>query len=127
MNGPLGTVTGTVTGDLTARFLPDGSVAGVARGSYDGGTVADVCVCGTWLANVIRDAAGQYRLEGSWTHPQAAGTHEGRGGGPVLWYINTSTNPISASGNFTGLVTFAVSPFPLTVGGTWTATVPLDP
>lgn len=131
-SGPVGAIGGTVTGTWTVRFMPDGSVAGVARGTYDGGTVpvpllGPVCICGTWLANVIRGSDGQYRFEGSWTHPQAAGTADGRGGGSVVWYINTGTSPIQATGNFQGAVNISLPVPPLMLGGTWNATLPITP
>jgi|GEM_PF-2888222 len=135
----VGAVNGTVSGDWTVRFMPDGSVAGTASGSYDGGNIAvagygTVCICGTWLANVIRGSDGLFRLEGSWTHPVVSGTLDGRGGGPIVWYINTSTSPMQASGNFDGSVGFAVTlpglgatSIPISVSGNWNATLPLNP
>lgn len=135
----VGAVSGSVTGDWTVRFMPDGSVAGTASGRYDGGNIAvasygSVCICGTWLANVIKGTDGQFRLEGSWTHPVVSGTVDGRGGGPIVWYINTSTTPMQASGNFDGSVGFAVTipglgtlSYPVTVGGNWNAVLPLNP
>lgn len=135
----VGAVNGAVTGDWTVRFMPDGSVAGTASGSYDGGniTVAGygaVCICGTWLANVIRGTDGQFRLEGSWTHPVVSGTLDGRGGGPIVWYIDTSTSPMQASGNFDGSVGFAVTipllgtvSYPVSVSGNWNAVLPINP
>lgn len=135
----VGAVNGTVAGDWTVRFMPDGSVAGTASGSYDGGNVTvagygAICICGTWLANVIRGTDGQFRLEGSWTHPVVSGTLDGRGGGPIVWYINVGTTPMQASGNFDGSVGFSVTiPFlgtvsyPVSVGGNWNAALPLNP
>lgn len=135
----VGAVNGTVTGDWTVRVMPDGSVAGTASGSYDGGNIpvagyGSVCICGTWLANVVRGTDGQFRLEGSWTHPVVSGTLDGRGGGPIVWYINTSTTPMQASGNFDGSVGFTVTipllgtvSVPVSTSGTWTAELPLNP
>ncbi len=135
----VGAVNGTVTGDWTVRFMADGSVAGTASGNYDGGNIpvagyGSVCICGTWLANVIRGTDGQFRLEGSWTHPVVSGTLDGRGGGPIVWYIDTSTTPIQASGNFDGSVGFSVTipglgtvSYPVSVGGNWNAVLPLNP
>ena len=135
----VGAVSGTVTGDWTVRFMPDGSVAGTASGSYDGGNIpvagyGTICICGTWLANVIRGSDGQFRLEGSWTHPVVSGTLDGRGGGPIVWYIDISTTPMQASGNFDGSVGFAVTipglgamSIPVSVSGNWNATLPINP
>lgn len=134
----VGAVNGTVSGDWTVRVMPDGSVAGTASGSYDGGSIAvqgyTICICGTWLANVVRGSDGQFRLEGSWTHPVVSGTLDGRGGGPIVWYIDTSTSPMQAGGNFDGSVGFSVAipllgtqTVPVSVGGTWNATLPLNP
>lgn len=135
----VGAVNGTVTGDWTVRFMPDGSVAGTASGSYDGGSIpvagyGAICICGTWLANVVRGTDGQFRLEGSWTHPVVSGTLDGRGGGPIVWYIDTGTTPMQAGGNFDGSVGFTVTiPFlgtatyPVSVSGNWNAVLPINP
>lgn len=136
----VGSINGAVTGGWTVRFMPDGSVAGTASGSYDGGNIAvsgygSVCICGTWIASVNRGADGTYRLDGSWTHPVVSGTLDGSGGGPLVWYIDTSTAPIQATGNFSGATTFTVplpAPMPpmqvpLSTSGTWNATLPINP
>ncbi|OFZ85582.1 MAG: hypothetical protein A2V78_08540 [Betaproteobacteria bacterium RBG_16_64_18] len=135
----VGAVNGTVSGDWTVRFMPDGSVAGTASGSYDGGNISvagygAICICGNWLANIVRGSDGQFRLEGSWTHPVVSGTLDGRGGGPIVWYIDTSTAPMQASGNFDGSVGFSVTipilgtaTIPVSVGGSWNAVLPINP
>ena len=136
----LGAITGSVDGTWRVSFMTDGSVTGSASGSYDGGTYAtdygSVCVCGNWIAAISRGADGQYRLEGSWTHPDISGTLSGSGGGPIVWYIDTSTNPIQASGNFSGSNSFSIvmgpagtppTSVPVSVSGRWTATLPIDP
>ncbi len=135
----VGSVAGTVTGDWTARIQADGSVSGTASGSYDGGNVAipgygSICICGTWLANVVSGSNGEYQLQGAWTHPVVSGSLDGSGGGPLVWYLNLGTTPFQASGNFDGQVSFRVSVpvigtmnIPVTVGGTWNATLPLNP
>jgi len=135
----VGAVSGAANGNWTVRFMPDGSVVGTASGTYDGGNKSvagygSVCICGSWLANVTQGADGQFRLEGSWTHPVVSGTLDGRGGGPIVWYINTSTSPMQATGSFDGSVAFTVSiPFlgtasyPVSVGGNWSAVLPINP
>lgn len=136
----VGSVNGTVSGDWLVRFMPDGSVSGTASGSYDGGNIVvagygSVCICGTWIALVTRDAGGQFRLEGSWTHPVISGTLGGSGGGPIVWYINPDTNPIQANGTFSGSTVFTVPlslPIPpisvaVSTSGNWDAILPIDP
>jgi hypothetical protein len=135
----VGAVSGTVSGDWSVRVLADGSVAGSASGTYDGGSIAipgygSICICGTWLANVSQGENGQYRLEGGWTHPVVSGNLEGSGGGPLVWYLDVSTTPIQASGDFSGRVGFVVSvpvlgtmSVPVSVNGSWTATLPINP
>lgn len=136
----VGSVNGTVSGDWLVRFMPDGSVSGTASGSYDGGNIVvggygSVCICGTWIALVTRDADGQFRLEGSWTHPVISGTLGGSGGGPIVWYINPDTNPIQANGTFSGSTVFTVPlslPMPpisvaVSTSGNWNAILPINP
>lgn len=136
----VGAVRGTVSGDWTVRIMPDGSVAGNTTGTYDGGNVGvpgygSVCICGTWIAVVMRGTDGRYRLEGSWTHPVVSGTLDGAGGGPIVWYLNTDVAPMQATGTFSGATSFTVSLPPplrsLTVSvsttGDWNATLPLNP
>lgn len=130
----VGNVSGSVSGDWTVRFMPDGSVSGTASGSYDGGNIpvsyyGNVCICGTWIASVSRGSDGKYRLDGSWTHPVVAGTLDGSGGGPIVWYINTDVTPIQASGNFSGSTSFSFPPIsiPITTSGSWQATLPINP
>lgn len=137
----VGGINGAVTGNWTVRLMPDGSVTGTASGSYDGGNIAvpggygSVCICGTWIASVSRGADGTFRLDGSWTHPVVSGTLEGNGGGPLVWYIDTSTVPIQATGNFSGSTVFTVplpAPWqpiqaPVSTSGNWNATLPINP
>lgn len=137
----VGSINGAVTGSWTVRLMPDGSVAGTASGSYDGGNIAvsggygSVCICGTWIASVSQGADGAFRLDGSWTHPVVSGTLDGSGGGPLVWYIDTSTVPIQATGNFSGATAFTVPlPAPLqpvqvsvSTSGNWNATLPINP
>lgn len=132
----LGNISGTVDGTWLVRFMPDGSVTGTANGTYNGGNhmVGDynVCVCGTWVALLTKGSDGQFRLEGSWTHPDISGTLGGSGGGPIVWYIDTSTVPIQASGNFSGSTSFTIplpgiQPVAISTSGNWTATLPIDP
>ncbi len=135
----VGAVNGMATGTWTLRILPDGSVAGTANGSYDGGKVSvpgygQMCICGTWLANITRGTNGQFRFEGSWTHPLASGTLDGRGGGPVVWNIDIGTVPIQASGSFDGMVGLTVplpiigtGSYPVNVTGNWVAVLPINP
>lgn len=135
----VGNVNGVVTGNWTVRFMPDGSVAGTASGSYDGGnrTVSGytLCICGNWIAVINRGANGTFRLEGSWTHPVVSGTLDGAGGGPLIWYIDTSTSPLQATGNFSGSTVFTVPlpapapsmSVPVSTSGNWTATLPFNP
>lgn len=136
----VGNIGGSVTGDWVVRFMPDGSVSGTASGRYDGGNISlgdygSVCICGTWIASVNRGSDGQFRLEGSWTHPMVTGTLDGSGGGPIVWYINTATNPIQANGNFSGSTVFTIpmtAPIPaqsisITTSGNWEATLPINP
>ena len=63
-----------------------------------------------------------------------SGTLDGRGGGPIVWYIDTSTAPMQASGNFDGSVGFSVTipilgtaTIPVSVGGNWNAVLPINP
>ena len=136
----VGAVSGTASGDWTVRFMPDGSVTGTAGGSYDGGNIAvpgygSVCICGTWTATLSQGSDGKFRLDGSWTHPVVSGTLNGSGGGPIVWYIDTSTTPMQASGSFSGSTTFSVplpSPLPamslpISTSGSWQATLPINP
>lgn len=136
----VGNVSGVVTGSWLARFQPDGSVSGTASGSFDGGNIAvagygSICICGTWIASVSQGSNGQYQLVGSWTQPIISGSLDGSGGGPIVWYIDTSVVPIQASGTFAGSTTFTVplplplSPMsvPVAASGSWTATLPLTP
>lgn len=135
----LGAISGAVEGTWRVRFMPDGSVTGTASGSYNGGnyTVSgyNVCVCGTWVALLAKGSDGQFLLEGSWTHPDVSGTLGGSGGGPIVWYIDTSASPIQASGNFSGASSFPITTIPgappmnisISTSGNWTATLPIDP
>lgn len=136
----LGNISGTATGSWTVRFMPDGSVAGTASGSYNGGNISvagygSVCICGTWIAVLNKGKDGLFRLDGSWTHPVVSGTLDGAGGGPLVWYIDSSTAPIQATGNFSGSTTFTIplpSPLPamsvpISTSGNWSATLPIDP
>jgi hypothetical protein len=135
----VGNVGGSVSGDWSVRIQADGSVAGSASGTYDGGNIdvpgyGTICICGTWLANVTRGTDGQYQLQGGWTHPVVSGNLEGSGGGPLVWYLDVSTTPFQASGDFGGQVIFQVTlpmlgamDIPISVSGNWTATLPLNP
>jgi hypothetical protein len=135
----VGAVSGEVSGAWAIRIMPDGSVVGSASGRYDGGNVdvagyGSVCICGTWLAHLTQGDDGRYQLAGSWTHPVVSGTLAGSGGGPLLWYLDLSTAPAQASGNFDGQVSFQATvpilgtmAIPITVGGDWTATLPINP
>ena len=129
-----GAVSGTVDGVWTVRFMPDGTVTGSGNGTYSGASVTvpgfgNICPCGTWVVAVVRGADGQYRMTGAWTHPQASGTLDGSGGGPAVFVIDTSTNPIRATGSFSGSTTFTVpiiGTLPIAVSGSWTATLAID-
>ncbi len=135
----VGNVAGGATGDWSVRILADGSITGTASGSYSGGNVTvpgygTICICGTWLANLMQGEDGQYQLQGSWTHPVVSGNLAGSGGGPLVWYINVAASPMQASGSFSGQVSFRVSvpiigtmDIPISVSGEWTATLPLNP
>ena len=139
MTSEVGAINGTVTGDWNVRFMPDGSVSGTASGVYDGGNIpvanyGTICICGTWLANVLQGTDGKFRLEGSWTHPVVSGTLGGSGGGPLVWYIDNSVRPIQATGNFDGSVGFVVTvpilgtiTVPIRVNGDWSAVLPINP
>lgn len=135
----VGNVSGGVTGDWSVRIHADGTVTGSASGSYNGGNIdvpgyGTICICGTWLANVTQGSGGQYQLQGSWTHPVVSGNLEGSGGGPLVWYLDISSTPFQASGDFSGQVTFQVTvpilgamDIPVSVGGNWTAVLPINP
>lgn len=134
----LGNVAGSVSGNWKVRVMPDGSVVGNASGRYDGGLVSvpgygSVCICGDFQATLNRGTDGLYSLQGSWTHPVVSGALEGSGGGPIVWYIDTSKSPMQASGQFSGAssVTVAVpivGSISASIGtqGTWTATLPFN-
>jgi len=136
----IGNISGTVSGDWTVRLMPNGAIAGTASGSYNGGNMpvlgyGSVCVCGTWIATLSQGTDGKFSLVGSWSHPIVAGTLGGSGGGPIVWYLDTSTTPIQASGNFSGSTNFAVplpAPLPaisvpISTSGNWQATLPMNP
>ncbi len=134
----VGAVSGQATGTWAARVLADGSIVGEGQGSYNGGNInvplyGPVCICGTWSANLQKDANGQYLLVGAWTHPDISGTLSGVGGGAVTWQLNINSVPLQASGNFTGTTNFSVSApvignitVPIQAQGNWTATLPLS-
>lgn len=117
----VGNFSGAITGDWLARFMPDGSVAGTASGSYNGGNVGvgfgSVCICGTWISTLVRGTDGKYRFDGSWTHQDVPPNLSGSGGGPMALYINTDVTPIQASGDFSGAVTYS-TPFGPVMGFT---------
>ena len=131
----IGNIKGTVDGTWLVRVMPDGSVTGTASGTYTGEKIYtysgyNVCVCGTWVALLTKGSDGQFRLEGSWTHPDISGTLGGSGGGPIVWYIDVSKVPLQASGTFSGSTGFPVpiiQSINISTNGSWTATLPINP
>jgi hypothetical protein len=133
----VGAVSGSATGTWAARLLADGTIVGEGNGTYNGGNInvsgyGVVCICGTWAANLVKDANGQYQLAGAWTHPDVSGTLGGVGGGAMTWKLDLSTVPLQASGNFSGSTAFTVSvpllgtiTVPIAASGNWSATLPL--
>ena len=100
-----------VSGQLSGSFT---GAASDGNGTYIGG------IKGAWTASVTVDASG--------VSVETVG-----GSGPIVWFINTSTNPMHAGGNFDGSVVFAVTvPFlgtisqPISVSGSWNAVLPIN-
>lgn len=131
----VGNVTGNVAGNVAVHVLGDGTVTAAASGTFNGGNInvpgaGTVCICGSWLANLVKDSNGQYKLAGSWVQPNVSGTVSGNGGGAIVFNLNLGTSPIQASGTFAGSSTYTVSlpilgssNIPVASSGNWTVTV----
>jgi hypothetical protein len=130
----VGNVSGPVAGTWVANIQADGTVTGSANGTFNGGFVAvpvygSVCICGSWTGTLVRNSQGIFSFQGSWTQPNVSGSAAGTGGGPMVWTIDASTTPMTASGSFSGATSFSFMTFtiPISASGTWTATMPIAP
>lgn len=131
----VGNVTGNVAGVVAVHVLNDGTVTAAATGTFNGGNITvpgagTVCICGSWLANLVKDSNGQYKLAGAWVQPIISGTVNGSGGGGIVFNLNLATSPIQASGTFAGSSTYTVSlpilgtsNIPVASSGNWNVTL----
>lgn len=115
----LGPISGTVSGNWTARFLPDGTISAEASGTFQGGPYAvqtpvgtqQVVISGTYIVTLSRDSRGNYALTGSWTHPVLSGVLGALGGGEMTWNLDLGRSPMGGDGTFSGQGTFTVPTF----------------